>query len=468
MNRNTTSTLQRNAWLYGIKFKPTSINKKKQADVLEELGSVQFEGYRNGDPNQGRKKKSFPMFGNNDQFETELFINNNVDFIEFAEEVGWDGRDRIFNYRDILEGKLKKTYKKVGWEGTSDNYDPNHANAETPEGFVRLLGATFMEFTGHDNPAYALQEKIKNMNYSNHRQHDTHVDPKIVKERLEELWDVVEMLPGLNGWQQADEHEKLNAVFYGLPEDAQDYLKYEKEVDVFDAANNGANEYSWQQCLMAIRPWWVKNFKKTAEENAKKRDRQDDDVEDDDRSNKRRKQNTDRNDDDNEDEQDEEEEEQDDDEHQDDYSTYSTDDEHQDDDSTQNQEDQRGRSHANESDDDKQLSFFDKPCLIHQDHPYNRCNLCFTGRQFNRAEADKYYQHTDSHSQGWWRRTYERKFPQQEQQQSYYQQYTAPPGQVAPTFATGTAAPTGAAAQARPQLFQMVQDSAGKSYFVQM
>jgi len=209
MNRNTTSNLKRNAWLNGIKFKPTAINKKKQSDVLEELGSVQFEGYRNGDTNQGRKKKSFPIFGINDHFEdeTELFLNTNVAFIEFAEEVGWDGRDRIFNYRDILEGKLKKSYKKIGWEGTSDNYDPNHADAETPEGFVRLLKATFMEFTGHDNPAYAVQEKIKGMKYSNQREYDTYIDPKVVKDRLEELWDLVDMLSRPSGWQQADEQE---------------------------------------------------------------------------------------------------------------------------------------------------------------------------------------------------------------------------------------------------------------------
>jgi len=62
----------------------------------------------------------------------------------------------------------------------------------------------------------------------------------------------------------------LHAVFYGLPLDAQEYLKYEKEVDVFDSANNGADEYSWQECFMAIRPWWIKDFKKLAEENVKK------------------------------------------------------------------------------------------------------------------------------------------------------------------------------------------------------
>lgn len=103
------------------------------------------------------------------------------------------------------------------------------------------------------------------------------------------------------------------------------------------------------------------------------------------------------------------------------------DDEHQDDDdSAQNQEHQR-HSHDDESDDDDKLSFFDKPCLIHNNHPYKQCRLCFTGRLFNKAEADQYYQNNDSRSQVWWRKTYERKFPQQEQtQQSFYQQQQSP------------------------------------------
>ena len=472
MNRNI-SSIRRNQWLQAFRLHGNKYSDMKQSEIFEKFGSIEFEGYRNGDREQGRKKKLFPMF-ENDKFgeETELFVRTNMAFIEYADEVGWDGHDKILNYRDLLGGKLRRKYKGVGWNGVHDHYDPTHANAETDDGFVRLLQAFFMEITGHDNPAFALQEKIKGMKYMNQSEHDTLMDPKHYKEKIEDLMEVAEVLPHPTGWQPAGDLDWLNAIFYGLPEKAQDYLKYVKDVDPFDAEHNGANALDWDECLMEIRPWWVANYQKIAEENMKKklsnkRDRDDD--EDDNRSNKRRKQNTDRNDDDSEDEQDDEEVEQDDDEHQDDYSTYSTDDENQDDESTQPQEDQRGRSHDKKSDDDK-LSFFEKPCLIHHNHPYSQCSLCFSGKQFNRAEADKYYQNNDSHSQGWWRRTYERKFPQQEQQQSYYQQYSAPPGQFAPAFATGTAAPasatTGTAAQAK--MFRQVQDTAGNSYWLQM
>jgi hypothetical protein len=474
MNRNNTSTLKKNAWLYSIKFKPNELLNKPRKELFDEFGSVEFEGYRNGDHNLSRKKKSFPMFGLTDHFEeeTELFLQNNVDFIKYSDYVGWDGSERILQYEDLLQGKLKKLYQKIGWEGTSSHYDPNHVDAETPEGFVQLLKALFMEYVDHENPAYAVQERIRNMKYCNQRQYDTLVDPKVYKERLEDMYDLVEVLPSPNGWQPATDLEKLNAAYYGLPLDAQEYLKYEKEVDVFDAANNGAGAMEYGDMFMAIRGWWMANYKKKAEENSenesKKRNRHvdnatdsssDEDADDDDESKnnntsyKRMKQ---QDDDVNNDDEEEQEDYEDDEEEQEAY-------EHQDDDDSTQSHDYN--SDDNIDDDvkpnDVKLSFFDKPCLIHKIHPYKQCQLCFTSRQFNRNEADQYYQSNDSHSQGWWRRTYEKKFPKQEQpQQSYYQ--------LAPTYATGMAATTQTAAQARPQLFQMVQDSAGNSYFVQM
>lgn len=441
----------------------------KQSEILEKFGSVEFEGYRNGDREQARKKKLFPMFENDHLGEeTELFVRTNMAFIEYADEVGWDGRDKILNYRDLLGGKLRRKYRSVGWNGVHDHYDPDHADAETDDGFVRLLEAFFMEVTGHDNPAYAVQEKIKGMKYANQREHDTLMDPKHYKERIEDLMEVAEVLPHPSGWQPASDLDWLNAMFYGLPQDAQDYLKYVKEVDPFDAEHNGANRLDWDECLMEIRPWWVDNYQKIAEENIKKKSsnkRDRDDEDDDNRSNKRRK--------------------------------------------TGNggrKNSGAGKNNDKNGDDDKKNNF-QKNCQLHSNarkpHKYGECIFCPSSKNFKQEAAIAVYNAGKTKAgvtvPKWWKETMERRVlnksnqkeqSEQPQQQQYLvqtgtpiqpQQGTAfaivgqqqaqqmppmpatqsvPPAQIAPTFATGVPS-----AQSR---YKQVTDAKGNVYFLQL
>ena len=225
----------------------------------------------------------------------------------------------------------------------------------------------------------------------------------------------------------------------------------------------------------ALKPWWITNYKKEAEENAKKKSsskRDRDDEDDAGRSNKRRK--------------------------------------------TGNG---RGGGRRNNGDkdkssgDDKKKNNFQQNCKLHPNvrkpHAYGDCFLCPSSKDFNETAAIDVYNKGKTKAgvevPQWWKETMERRVlkksspkKQSEQQQPQQQQYLvqtgtpiqpqqgtafaivgqqqfqqlppapagnqAPPGQIAPTFATGTT-PT-PVTSAQPALRQ-VRDANGNIFFIQ-
>ena len=474
MNRNT-----KDKWTNAFKINPhasTLANCNNQT-LVEEHGyeRVTLEGRR---PDNSKVFKNFVKFQSlkmDDQ--AEIFLKQNKAFISFATECQQDDDTRFSAYKQTLDNYVADLYDVLLADGNFW-YDPDHDDAENNDGFLRSVEALFMTWSDDNQPRASMATKILKFTWKGEQIHGTLYPPKLFRFRLQALWQLHDMLPE-NGPAVTDD-QILRAVWDGLPDSAQDYIRYDLREDPFDSENDGADAWPWMKLFDNLTAYWNNNCKEkyySYDDKKNKRKRDDDDG--DDRRNKgpKRQRNGRRN--------------------------------------------GRGGGNGNERNNDRangdgKTNHFNKPCKLHENsnHLYKDCIFCPTGEKFNAERAKKFYE--SGNAPGWYKKTYKRRIidgkgnrnpKQQEQQQqpqqqfffqptpqqgtymsfpattvstqqqslppvpSYFQQ--APP-QLAPTFATGTTSSASsltasAAASQQQPLYQLRTDAAsGKQYFTQL
>ena len=455
----------RNAWLLAIKIQQNQITASSHEQLINKhnYAEQELEGRR---ADGSTKKSKFIKIGSKSALgdQAELFILQNETYVKFCTQVQWAPETVFETYGDdILVGTLKTI-----WDTTRVNghfwYDPNHPDAETMDGFIRLLGSVFIQWSKHDSPGDSLATRIMSLEWKNHHYRGTFYDPQDFKRRLSALWLLCDMLPHTG--PATTDNAKLKAVWNGLTDDAQLYIKDEQREDPFDAANGGANEMDWTDVFDLLQPYWNREFKKISDNyQEKKRKREDDDENDDDanddgRKNRRRK------------------------------NKYRNGDK-------RNGNQRNGGSKGGDKGDDRGTGKnpFYSQCKFHDNHKhqYKDCIFCPTGSKFDADKAKKFYD--SGRAPDWYKKTYEKKVlnsngppqqqqyfvqPQLQQQQGVYMamptaasasqsqqqlQLPPPPSQIAPTFTTSTANP--APAQGGQRLYTMQTDANGNNYFVQ-
>ena len=454
-------------WQHALKFKPGPTHASNQTD-LQLQGRFGVATVK-GQAGAVSIKKYFVKFGDPEFLtdEMERLIMQNKEFRNFGLRCNWNGNEYFQNYKDICGRHLTKIYNKVITQGT-EYFDPGHPQAFTPDGFDRFLMAIFSEYVDHKAPAVVVSQKIKSFTYNTLREFDCPVRPKKVTDRLDDLWALVDDLPAPGNWQPPDDDDKAQAVYAGLSREAIAFIEEEKNIDIFDAINGGANHYTYAAIFAVLEEFWARKYREISEKNqakalSKKRDR-DDDTDEDDTKQQRI----------NEDEDAYEDDRYEDDRYKDD-SFSDVDNEDENDDNEDNSDDDNSDDDDNYNGGSSQLTFFQKPCTLaacahSKAHDYGDCVFCPSGKNFCIQEARKLYD--SKGAPGWWLRTYERRGLHKRNQEPqfhfvpvYYSGTPAAPGTIAPVFATGASAPAAQPAQAT---FQQVRDAAGNVYFVQM
>jgi len=469
------------SWLFAfdiVRNPVTAANHKKR---MEDHGfsEVHMQGTRTA--NNSKKFVDFLVF---DQpiinKEAEIFVLQNVKFIGFCDETGLDDESRFDAFADTLDGTVKDLFNVIRNEGTRW-YNPAHQDADTNEGFVRMLRALFVSWSKDPNPADSLATRILSFKWKNYHTRGTFYPPSEFKLRLQSLWRIHDMLP-LVGATTTDE-AKLKACWDGLTEEARDFINDEKDIDPFDTENNGVDAITYTDLFDLLDPYWNRNYKKRYESNSGndkkggKRKRYDDDNDDDDDGHDNRR---DRN-----------------------GKRQRTGKRNGRGNGKGKQNDKNGRRNEHRNGGGK--NNFDAPCKLHEgaNHSYKDCIFCPTGHNFKADRAKQYYE--SGKAPEWYKKTYQNRVlnnngggnNQQQQQQQYFIQHqpessfmaiapaSAPqqqlppavpqaalpaffaaqqaPSQIAPTFATGT---TSTAQAPRQQMYTLRTDASGKQYYV--
>jgi hypothetical protein len=467
------------SWVYAFKIQRNLVTTANFEKLTTEHGFsyVHMEGLRTA--NGSKKKVKFLVFDNQviDQ-EAEIFILQNEKFIQFADQTGLNDQSRFDAFAETIDGHVQELFHVIRNDGTQW-YDPAHQDADTDEGFVRMLRALFVLWCKHNNPADSLATRILSFEWKNHTIRGTFYSPSAYKLRLQSLWRIHDMLP-LIGDPTTDE-AKLKTSWNGLTDEARDYIIDEKEVDPFDTENHGANQITYTDLFDLLEPFWNRKYKKKYEnfvEDKKggKRKRDDDedadDDDDDDGHDNRRNRNGKR----------------------------------------QRNDKRKGRGNGNGKRNDRngrrndrgggKRNNFNAPCQLHEGggHPYKDCIFCPTGNNFKADRAKQFYE--SGKAPQWYKKTYESRVLNGngggKQQQQYLiqpqpgasfmaiapasapQQQLPPtvptyfagqgigqpaPGQLAPTFATGT---TSTAPAQKQQAYTIRTDASGKQYLVPM
>lgn len=431
-----------------------------------------MQAYREGNMNLGKRTIDLAIYSNKYAGDdVENYFNQVSDWLKWSASVGWDAETCIDAFPEMLDGDLKRMFYRVREQGARSHYDPNHDDANTEEGLKRLLEAFFMEWVDHPAPANALQARILQFAWKNYKD-----DPKEMKHRLQDLWKLVDEFPSPVAFTRATNRDKLFSIWNGLTEGARDYIQEELNQDPFDEATGGVGEWDWTELLDTVRTYWTREYKNKAnkkdrQQSGNKRDRDDDDNEDEEKGNNKRRKNGRKRD---------------------------------------NRKSNGGRNNGGDDNNGGGKltgSNFQKPCPHHtnlaKNHTYGDCIYCPTGSNFKPEAAKKFYENgrNGKPAPDWWKKTYERRVlrkspPEKEQVQQQFQvqqiqqpqgqvyyagppvgqqlppapaaatasYFAAPPGQVAPTFATGTSA--SATTSNQNGTFRMASDASGNKYFV--
>ena len=75
--------------------------------------------------------------------EAEIFVLQNEKFIGFCDETSLNDQSRFDAFADTIDGPVKDLFNVIRNDGTRW-YDPAHQDADTNEGFVRMLQALFV------------------------------------------------------------------------------------------------------------------------------------------------------------------------------------------------------------------------------------------------------------------------------------------------------------------------------------
>ena len=486
-------------WHIALKFKPGPTHASVQTDLQlqDRFGVATVKGQAGA----VSIKKPFIKFGDPEFLtdEMERLIMQNKEFRNFGQRCNWAGNEYFENYKDICGRHLTKIYNKVITQGT-EYFDPGHPQANTPAGFDMFLMAIFAEYVDHKAPAVVVSQKIKSFTYNTLREFDCPVRPKKVTERLDDLWELVDDLPAPGNWQVPDDDDKAQAVYAGLSKEAIAFITEEKNIDIFDAMNGGANHYTYGAIFELLEEFWQRKYREISEENqakalSKKRDRDDDDDNEDsnDRPTKRGRKNDHNN--------------------------------RNDRNSRRNNGDRNksnGGGRRNDRRNDRgnrngggRTNYFTQDCTLSthgssaNPHQYRDCIFCPTGNNFKSDKAKKFYE--SGNAPDWYKKAYDKhvlkKSPseQQPQQQQFNNQvqfhpqpgtmyyagvpatqgnqsapgtpstvtvpsyFSNSPGQIAPAFATIQGAPAAPAAQgqATSNNWQMRRDAQGRVSFHQ-
>ena len=391
--------------------------------------------------------------------EAEQFFKQNLEYVRFVEEVDWQPSTIFDSYGDTIAGDLKEIWDSTIADG-HNWYGPGHADAETLDGFKRLVEAVFIQWSKHDSPGESLATRIMGLKWRQHTDRGTLYHPDKFQRRLVALWRLCDNLPHTG--QLMTDREKLKAVWDCLSDDAQWGL------DPFDTAHQGLNEAGWTDIFQELIPFWNREFKKKFDtfQEKRKRDEDDDDNDDDDgNGRKKKRQRTSKN-----------------------ANRRKN---------SRNGGNRNGNGERNEERGNGS-GHFNAQCKLHEHHrhKYKDCIFCPTGSKFLPDKAKKFYE--SGKAPDWYKRAYERKMsngngqqqqhqqqqqyfvqaPQQQQQQQQYfaalpaavpssqQQLPLPP---APVFTTtsASAAPSAPAPPAQNQaLFTMQTDANGNQFFV--
>jgi hypothetical protein len=486
-------TIQRKGqWQHALKFKPGKDHATNQTELQlqERFGVATVKGQAGA----VSIKKPFIKFGEPEFLtdEMERLIMQNKEFRAFGLRCNWQGNEYFQNYKDIIGRHLTKIYNKVIDQGT-EYFDPGHPDAFTPDGFDRFLMAIFAEYVEHKAPAVVVSQKIKSFTYNTLREFDCPVRPKKVSERLDDLWALVDDLPAPGTWQAPNEEDKAQAVYSGLSKEALAFITEEKNVDIFDAMNGGANHYTYAAIFELLEEFWQRKYREISEENqakalTKKRDRDDDDDSDDynDRPTKRGRRND---------------------------RSNGNDRNNRRNGGNRNRSNGGGRSNDRRNDRGNRngggrTNYFTQDCTLSthgssaNPHQYRDCIFCPTGNNFKSDKAKKFYE--SGNAPDWYKKAYEKhilkKSPseQQPQQQQFHNQvqfqpqpgtmyyagvppaqasqpppaagavpsyFSNNPGQIAPAFATTQGAPAAQAAQGQAQLYHKRTDAQGRVSF---
>ena len=486
-------------WHIALKFKPGPTHASVQTDLQlqDRFGVATVKGQAGA----VSIKKPFIKFGDPEFLtdEMERLIMQNKEFRNFGQRCNWAGNEYFENYKDICGRHLTKIYNKVITQGT-EYFDPGHPQANTPAGFDMFLMAIFAEYVDHKAPAVVVSQKIKSFTYNTLREFDCPVRPKKVTERLDDLWELVDDLPAPGNWQVPDDDDKAQAVYAGLSKEAIAFITEEKNIDIFDAMNGGANHYTYGAIFELLEEFWQRKYREISEENqakalSKKRDRDDDDDNEDSngRPTKRGRKNDHNN--------------------------------RNDRNSRRNNGDRNksnGVGRRNDRRNDRgnrngggRTNYFTQDCTLSthgssaNPHQYRDCIFCPTGNNFKSDKAKKFYE--SGNAPDWYKKAYDKhvlkKSPseQQPQQQQFNNQvqfhpqpgtmyyagvpatqgnqsapgtpstvtvpsyFSNSPGQIAPAFATIQGAPAAPAAQgqATSNNWQMRRDAQGRVSFHQ-
>ena len=463
---------ERKAWLQGIKIHPNQITTSSHYQLIKNhnFEEVEMEGRR---PDGSKKRIKFLRFNQAAPGdEAEQFFKQNLKYVSFVEEVDWQPSTIFDSYGDTIAGDLKDIWDSTIADG-HDWYDPAHADAETPVGFKRLVEATFIQWSKHDSPGESLATRIMGLKWRSHTDRGTYYDPEKFKRRLIALWRLCDNLPHTG--QLTTDREKLKAVWEGLSDDAQLFIRQDRGLDPFDSANQGLNEIPWTDIFDQLIPFWNREFKKKSDAFVEKRKRDDDDDDndgDDGHGRKSKRQRTSKN---------------------------------------ANRRNGRykgnnyrhgGNRNGNGDRNEEEGSGngqgsgsgpFNSQCKFHDHrHKYKDCVFCPTGPKFMPDKAKKFYE--SGRAPDWYKRAYERKMsnrngqqqqqqqqqqyfvqaPQQQQQQQYFaalpaavpssqQQLPLPP---APVFTTSASAAPSAPPSHDQGLFKMQTDANGNQFFV--
>jgi len=274
----TSNTSKTDAWLYAVGIQPNALTSANQTELTTKHGfdTVHMEGLR---ANGSKKLVNFLVFTNQHlNQEVEIFIKQTERFIQFADETNLNDQARFDAFSETIGGHVKDLFNVIRDDGTRW-YDPGHDDADTNDGFAHMLKALFVSWSKHNNPADSLATRIMGLEWKNHTIRGTFYSPDDFKLRMQSLWRIQHMLP-LIGAPTTDE-AKLKASWNGLTDEAQDFIKDEKGVDPFDAANFGLDPIVWTDVFDLLKAYWNREFKKTAnnyvENKRTKRKREDDD-----------------------------------------------------------------------------------------------------------------------------------------------------------------------------------------------
>mmetsp|Transcript_24029 Transcript_24029/g.47728 ORF Transcript_24029/g.47728 Transcript_24029/m.47728 type:complete len:182 (+) Transcript_24029:352-897(+) len=137
-------------WVYAFKLQRNLVTAANLEKLKAEHGfsSVHMEGLRIA--NGSKRHVDFVVFDKQViGQEAEIFILQNEQFIQFADQTGLNDQARFDAFAETIDGHVKELFHVIRNDGTQW-YNPAHQDADTDEGFVRMLQALFVLWCKHN------------------------------------------------------------------------------------------------------------------------------------------------------------------------------------------------------------------------------------------------------------------------------------------------------------------------------